>query len=451
VFKRKVSIDPITTALCIPFYRKYKFYPRVPIFNFDDGFLYVYCTDPANTTIRIYKEVDFEKNDFVKIYEDKRDGYMEGISGIVTPENTLLLSELGGKVFYRSEDWRTYEKISVGRAPLTFRYAIKDDELYFGAYAPKYDMRVMKSTDDGKSWTEVADLSAYDDHIHGMAYNPHGDVFLIATGDTNKRLIATRDFTTFEVWTDPLQGGTQYLPVCPISKHHESGYMGEAPFLVGTDAALMSGISYVIADMITPKIERFWTIPHPFPTSRRYPVYPYGHIWDILRDGNFIFALDQNGVLYVSRDGGLSWTFVRLDAGEFRPNLTHDGRFLYIGGYGNLAKISKETLSRLEARTQTYVVLHNNELTADTDAGRALPAFLWKRLRVWFRANAACTCIVRQHPYIFDDGIRKNTDITLTAAGIDDSLVIENCSSLAFRITGFTPPVTVSVIAIAEK
>jgi len=132
----------------------------------------------------------------------------------VSRNGTLFLGTNGG--VYRSEDegktWTrvldfsntTYGALSQGN----FAEA-SDGTIYIGEYGQKPYVKplIYKSTDDGRTWTLVYNLTEIEsgaNHTHGIAVDIYGNLYA-AYGDVDEGLIVFHPNGTWEQWFDKVQ------------------------------------------------------------------------------------------------------------------------------------------------------------------------------------------------------------------------------------------------------
>jgi len=155
-------------------------------------------TNETDDTSEIYISDDYGKNWVLK-YTDAYAGNRYRC-GFISRKGTIFM---GGETYSaRSTDnGETWERMT---DPNIAAFCVMNftEDKEGNVYACEHWTRILKSADEGVTWTEVYDVTAEDDHLHGCQYDRYRDKFWIATGDTNYKLIRlSKTFAKEAEWT----------------------------------------------------------------------------------------------------------------------------------------------------------------------------------------------------------------------------------------------------------
>jgi len=162
------------------------------------GRIIIGVTNVTDNTSEIYISDDYGKSWVLK-YTDAYAGNRYRCA-FISRKGTIFM---GGETYSaRSTDnGDTWERMTDPNiAPFTLMNFTEDKE--GNVYACQHGKKILKSSDEGVTWTEVYDVTAEDDHLHGCEYDRYRDKFWIATGDTNYKLIRlSNTFVKEAEWT----------------------------------------------------------------------------------------------------------------------------------------------------------------------------------------------------------------------------------------------------------
>lgn len=345
-------------------------------YNPDDGALYIFIVRVSDTTLHVYRSRSYLRNEWTQVSPDgghsvanasnPRIGYP-----LVTEDNTVLvgIGELNdSSAVYRTADWgETVDEVATGWAPLYTRYAQDNNgDIYFGEYFPHpgsggNTASVWKSTDDGQTWTELAQTSA-DDHIHGVTAAPESNLLVVQWGDTNGVFeFADKNWTNNQVLNaNGPTGANDYVavPAIPLPGQATGD---ELTFLTGNDTSTVNAKRLVTRGHVEDLGDGTFDYTHYYtvPATEYQRDSPF--ISDILKTAGRYVALGHHGYLMVSDDG---WFWDRISIplspiNEFEMHFAETPRHLVCAAQ-TLTIIPKDDIATVSPQSVTYSFHESN-------------------------------------------------------------------------------------------
>lgn len=341
----------------------------------------------SDTTLHIYKAKDVLRNKWHPVAGEEPDADNSPYSiaageikyPLVTGQGTMLLPVAGSSAEIlrlptdENDEWAQSAPTTVhsGGAPLWWSKESSIDakgDIYAGDYKPDNKIggqEVIKSTDDGQTWTAVHSTS-HDLHIHSVAVSPHQDQMLIVWGDNNHNVEVRQK--------DGSNGGI----VNAMGSDGSVSYQGVPAIVGGVTSPIGNNISSEIymtgSDQYDWHLNRAqaqikddgslsYDCQYGVPRAERIAENQC-HMTDLLRVGGSYVGLSKPGMLSVSHDG---WFWDRVPVPfvfdtRYPNTLTETPRWLVAAGR-TLSVIPKDILNQIDPRQTVYQWVDGTQTT----------------------------------------------------------------------------------------
>jgi len=258
--------------------------------------------------------------------------------GFIASDGTLFLGSRNVGYSVRSVDHgESWNVITVTTANIM---NFTEDDL--GAvYMCVHGKKVYKTETKGEAWTEVFDLGAIDEHLHGCYFDKYRDVFWLTTGDVEALILKySKDFATEILRKHIVINDVPilYIPVLPT----------ENALFFGTDAGGWAYVTKATTDM-----DKWYHIVAPI--HRDFAV--RNNIWYAMEMGEFLtfWGYDYQYFLFTD-DYGETMRYFSLGVGRAINWACNAGNHILIVTDDILVAVPKETLRKMPINNMMIVV-----------------------------------------------------------------------------------------------
>lgn len=269
-------------------------------------------------------------------------------NGFITKNGTLFLTTLSDKVYRSTDGGATVTKVLDAVSWRMFDSIEQNTEtgtIIFGENPPDASgLRLMRSTDDGLTWTAVLDRKTHIRHWHSVQIDPYSGKWVATSGDLDNQVewwTSSDDGLTWEciVGGDSGVAGDQIYRTLGL-------FFTEEEYVWASDNPLWSHNKNFVCRVkkdATGQMIKGMTLPAP-----AYAFSQVGETWLLgtMPEGNT--SIDRLARLYISRNEGLTWDKVldwRVEEGSVKggfaslSNTDQDGnlyiRLSYVEGYSH--------------------------------------------------------------------------------------------------------------------
>ena len=287
--------------------------PNLSTFSdFDPIRFYLLCADRHSNKVFASQSVYlYFSNNGGKTWVRQNTNLPAGIkTAFYTRDGTLLLTTLDHQILRSTDDGKTFTTVMTDTYGWRGTDGIAQDSLsgaiVFGENASgvNSDLSLWRSTDDGQTWTEVLKRTPNDiRHWHSVQIDPYTKEWLATTGDTDAQVEWWRSSDginwTAIVGADSGVEGSQMYRTLGV-------FFTQDSYVWGTDNPLWG---YDQNFIITAKKNNLAELNKTYPLSGpAYAHVQFADMWVLGTQPEGRTMSDRTARLYVSKDEGKSWT-----------------------------------------------------------------------------------------------------------------------------------------------